>query len=86
VISWFEANRTAIDDGTMQKTTVTNLNVPTCPTGTVRGVRLVDPARDPEGYNLPPNCESDVQDPSNDIAAYVYGFASLAQVSAKPAA
>ncbi|CAB4323596.1 MAG: survival protein SurE [Actinobacteria bacterium] len=86
-IAWLNDNRPALQEGTYPlKQFVANLNIPTCATGAVRGLRLVDPATDAEGYNLPPNCESTEFDPGNDIAAYLMGFAALSQVPAKPAA
>jgi len=86
VLQWFEDNRVAIENGTLQHDTVSNLNIPTCPTGSVRGLRIVAPATDTEGYDLPPNCESTESDPGSDIAALYFGFAALSQVPAKPAA
>jgi 5'-nucleotidase len=86
VLQWFEDNRLAIENGTLQHGNVANLNIPTCPTGSVRGVRNVAPAIDTEGYDLPPNCESTDTDPGSDIAALYLGFAALSQVPAKPAA
>jgi len=86
VLEWFEENRLAIENGTLQHDSVANLNIPTCPTGSVRGVRIVIPATDTEGYDLPPNCESTDTDPGSDIAALYLGFAALSQVPAKPAA
>lgn len=85
-LAWFNDNRISIEAGTLQKSTVANLNVPTCPTGSVRAISIVDPAIEAEGYNLPPNCESTDRDPANDIAAYLLGFAPLSQVPAKAAA
>jgi 5'-nucleotidase len=86
VITWFEANRAAIADGTMQSTTVSNLNIPTCATGSVRGQKDASLATSTDGYTSAPDCDSTVSDPANDIAAYLVGFAPLTQVSAKPAA
>jgi 5'-nucleotidase len=85
VLQWFDDNRVAIENGTLQHDTVSNLNIPTCPTGSVRGLRIVAPATDTEGYDLPPNCESTESDPGSDIAALYFGFAALSQVPAKPA-
>lgn len=86
VIAWFEANRAAIADGTMQRTTVSNLNIPSCATGSVRGQKDEPLATTTEGYASAPDCTSTATDPTDDIAAYLVGFAPLTQVSAKPAA
>jgi 5'-nucleotidase len=86
VIAWFEANRAAIADGSMQRTTVSNLNIPTCATGAVRGQKDASLATSADGYTSAPDCNSTVNDPANDIAAYLVGFAPLSQVSAKAAA
>jgi 5'-nucleotidase len=86
VIAWFEANRAAIADGTMQRTTVSNLNIPSCAAGSVRGQKDEPLATNTDGYGSAPDCTSTASDPANDIAAYLVGFAPLTQVSAKPAA
>jgi 5'-nucleotidase len=86
VIAWFQANRAAIADGTMQHTTVSNLNIPSCATGSVRGQKDEPLATTTEGYSSTPDCTSTATDPSDDIAAYLVGFAPLTQVSAKPTA
>lgn len=86
VIAWFEANRAAIADGSMQRTMVSNLNIPTCATGAVRGQKDASLATSTDGYTSAPDCNSTVNDPANDIAAYLVGFAPLSQVSAKAAA
>ena len=87
VIEWFEANRAAIADGSMQRTTVSNLNIPTCPTGSPRGQKVAPLATTTDGYTSAPDCTSTATaDSADDIAAYLVGFAPLTQVSAKPAA
>ncbi len=85
-LAWFNDNRVSIENGTMPKNTVANLNIPTCPSGSVRSLSLVTPALDADGYDLPPDCESTDRDPANDIAAYLLGFAPLSQIPAKAAA
>lgn len=86
VLTWFESNRMAIEAGSLQHQTVANLNIPSCPTGSVRGFRVVVPALDTDGYDLAPNCESTEMDPGSDIAAQAFGFANLTQVPARAAA
>ena len=85
VLDWLTENRAAAADGTLTTTTVANLNVPTCTTGTVRGQIEVPAATNADKYNDPPNCTSTATDPADDIAAYLDGFAPLSDLSATPA-
>jgi 5'-nucleotidase len=86
VLDWFTANRDAIADGTLTTDTVANLNVPTCTAGTVRGQVTVPAATSSEGYTDPPNCQSTATSPTDDIQAFLDGFAPLSAISPTPAA
>jgi 5'-nucleotidase len=86
VLDWLQANMTALGDGTLTTTTVANLNVPTCTTGTVRGQVDVPPAATTAGYTDVPNCTSAATAPTDDIQAYLIGYAPLSALSVKPAA
>ncbi len=86
VLDWLEANMDAIAAGTLTTTTVANLNIPTCTTGEVRGQIEVPAATNAEKYNDPADCTSTATDPTDDIAAYLIGFAPLSELSATPAA
>ncbi len=86
VLDWLAANQAAAAAGTLQTNTVANLNIPTCTTGSVRGQIDVPTATDAEGYNTPPDCTSTATDPTDDIAAYLIGYAPLSEVSAEPVA
>jgi 5'-nucleotidase len=85
VLDWLEENMAAIADGTLTTATVANLNIPTCTVGQVRGQIDVPPATSADGYNDTPNCESTVADPTDDIQAYLDGFAPLSALSPTPA-
>jgi 5'-nucleotidase len=54
--------------------TVTNLNIPTCPTGSPRAVVQVPIARTAANAFAKPDCKSTYTNPTNDIDAFVHGF------------
>jgi len=86
VIEWFKKNRDAIANGTINKTQVFNLNIPTCSPGSVRGeVTVPISTTDISYFKTQPNCLSTEPAPANDVAAYMVGFAPLSMISAKPA-
>ena len=85
VVRWFQANRTAIADHTLQHVTVANLNIPSCATGSVRGQKDEPVATSTEGYANAPDCNSTATSAADDIAAYLIGYAPLSQLAAKPA-
>lgn len=86
VLAWLKANMAAIGDGTLSTATVANLNVPTCTAGSVRGQVDVPPATTTAGYTDVPNCTSTATAPTDDIQAYLIGYAPLSALSVKPAA
>lgn len=87
VIEWFNKNRDAIANGTIDKTQVFNLNIPTCATGSVRGEVVVPISTTDNSFlTKQPDCTSTAPAPSNDVGAYMIGFAPLSMLSAKPAA
>ncbi|MEX1218569.1 MAG: 5'/3'-nucleotidase SurE [Acidimicrobiales bacterium] len=87
VLRWFEKNREAIANGTIDKTQVFNLNIPTCATGSVRGEVLVPiSTTDISYFAQQPNCASTAPNPGNDVGAYMIGFAPLSMLSMRPAA
>ena len=85
VVKWIQDNMTAIVDRTLTTATVANLNVPTCPTGAVRGQIDVPVAPTTQGYTDTPNCTSTLTGPTDDIQAYLNGFAPLSELSLTPA-
>ena len=87
VIEWFTKNRDAIANGTIDKTQVFNLNIPTCSTGAVRGEVVVPISTTDNSFlSKQPDCLSTVAAPNNDVGAYMVGFAALSMLNAKPAA
>ncbi len=82
VLAWFDANRSAVADRTLGTQSVANLNIPTCPTGSVRGQVTVPLATTSEGYTDAPDCTSTATNPPDDIKAFLEGFAPLSAVSA----
>lgn len=86
VLQWLEENREALIAGEAT-VEVTNLNIPTCAAGEVRGVVEVPPASDmaDRDYNAA-DCESTEEDPPDDVGAFNVGFASIGPIPAEPAA
>jgi 5'-nucleotidase len=63
---------------------VTNINVPTCTTGSVRGTVRVPTATDFNGRPLDSNCTSTVTTFADDVDAFGNGYVSVSTVSARP--
>lgn len=61
---------------------VVNLNVPTCATGELRGVRQVPLATTADGAVAAADCTSTVTTVSTDIEAFHNGFAAVTQLTA----
>lgn len=84
VIEWVEAEREALlaRGETTEPADVANLNVPTCVTGELRGQVEVPLATDTGGANLfVTDCTSTVEDPPDDVQAFVNGFAALSEMN-----
>ena len=60
---------------------VVNLNVPTCTTGSLRGVKQVPLATTPDRATSPPNCASTVTAVATDVEAFRNGYAAVTQLS-----
>lgn len=87
VIEWFQKNRGAIADGSIDKTQVFNMNIPSCSSGVVRGEVIVPiTTTDISFLRDQPNCLSTATAPSNDVGAYMIGFVSLSMLNPRPAA
>jgi 5'-nucleotidase len=80
VVDWVEAHRKQFLDDTAE-IGVVNLNVPTCPTGSVRGVKQVPLATTTDGAADPSDCASTVTAVTTDIEAFLNGFASVSQLT-----
>jgi 5'-nucleotidase len=85
VLAWFDANRAAIENGSITHATVFNLNIPSCPTGSVRGQVTVLTATTTDGYSDAPNCTSTATNPADDIKAYLIGYAPISNLPARAA-
>ena len=80
VSGWVAAHRAELAKGDAP-VVVLNLNVPTCSTGTLRGVAQVPPATDLTGAKLDAvDCSSTATDPKTDVAAFAVGFASVSSL------
>ncbi|NLV54953.1 MAG: survival protein SurE [Acidimicrobiales bacterium] len=84
VVQWVEMRLESIRDGSLA-VEVSNLNVPTCATGgQVRGLLELEVA--PEGPALDgQDCTSTLEDPPDDVTAFVNGFATLTVLPDEPA-
>ncbi|HEX6312241.1 MAG TPA: 5'/3'-nucleotidase SurE [Acidimicrobiia bacterium] len=78
-VDWVKAHRKRLVKGTVDADEFANLNVPTCTTGSVRG--LVEVRPEPTGELLPPaDCSSTLEDPPTDVVAFENGFATLSEI------
>lgn len=86
VLDWVDENRDALIAGDAP-VEVTNLNIPSCATGEVRGLVEVPPATDMAGrdYNAA-DCESTEEDPADDVGGFNIGFATIGVIPSEPAA
>ena len=84
VISSVEEHREALVAGTAP-VEVTNLNVPTCQTGTIRGeVTVETDYQTVDGVIATPDCSSTEEPGSLDAAAFNRGFVTWSVVSTEP--
>ncbi|MEL7208723.1 MAG: 5'/3'-nucleotidase SurE, partial [Actinomycetota bacterium] len=78
VMAWLDEHLEAVASGEMAGT-LESLNIPTCETGSVRGVVEV-PADDDNDEQGEIDCTSTLEDPVDDVEAFANGFASLTQL------
>jgi 5'-nucleotidase len=85
VLEWFAENREALAAGEAPADVVVNLNVPSCPSGELRGAVEVASATsgDPLGAS---DCGATTEDHADDVSAFLDGFATYSEVPAEPAA
>src|SRR5438270_377880 len=78
-VQWLEDHRTELSNRHGAPTTVDNLNVPTCTSGSVRGqvVATADTTAPLSAALQPADCTSTAAAPSTDVAAFDVGFATL---------
>jgi 5'-nucleotidase len=70
-------------DGSTDDAQVININVPTCTTGSVRGVKQVPAAADLSGRDIGAvDCNSTASSPGDDVDAFIEGFAALTVLDA----
>lgn len=81
-LDWLTEHRGALLEGDVETDAVANLNVPTCPTGEVRGVIEVPTATEggERGFETP-DCASTASDPADDLDGFINGYATLAEVA-----
>ncbi|UCF46125.1 MAG: hypothetical protein JSU89_02790 [Myxococcales bacterium] len=83
VLAWLAENRNALAAGTVTTDTVDSINMPTCVTGEIRDQVEVPLATDPTGaLGVPQDCESELEDPKDDVQAFLNGFTALSEVPA----
>jgi hypothetical protein len=61
---------------------VASINVPTCPTGEVQGLVEVPLGTDGSQVGATVDCESTAEEFSDDVTAFLNGYASLTAVPA----
>lgn len=80
-LDWVTEHRDDLVDGEVETDTIANLNVPSCPTGEVRGVvEVVSAAADDVRSFDTVDCTSTATGPSTDIDGFLIGYATLAEV------
>ena len=81
-VQWVEKERAAFPEGS-----VTNINVPTCPSGTLRPVVVVPLAPKSSPGITAVNCEGSAPKPANDVDGFAHGYiVQTNDVPLKPAA
>lgn len=80
VLGWLEDNRAALA-GAEAPATVDSTNIPSCSAGAIRGTIVGLPlAPTAEGAFGPQNCESALENPVDDVQAFVNGFVTFTTV------
>jgi 5'-nucleotidase len=82
VLAWLSDHRSALLAGAVSVSDVDNLNVPTCnPGSSIRGTIVDIPlARSSQGALNTQNCASTLQNPTNDVEAFLNGYTTLSRV------
>jgi 5'-nucleotidase len=82
-VSWLAAHRAQlVKKAKTAPTTITNLNVPNCPSGKPRGVKVVTTATDGTGaLGATVDCAAPVTHPTTDIEAFNAGWAAEAHLA-----
>ncbi|MCZ7535280.1 MAG: 5'/3'-nucleotidase SurE [Acidimicrobiia bacterium] len=85
VADWIEEHREALLAGAQGAEVVVSLNVPSCDTGELRGTLEVVLATDLDDFAQDSDCTSTLENPPDDVVAFVNGYAALTEVSVEPA-
>lgn len=84
VLGWLQENRAALLAGEASVDNITNLNIPTCQSGEIRGELEVPLATENSNQwdlvNGSQECESTVMDLPNDIEAFFNGYVTFSDV------
>jgi hypothetical protein len=82
-LAWLAEHRDAIAAG-KAPVEVTNVNVPTCTAGAVRGPIEVPVATDATGRDMlgPSNCESTAEAPADDVDGLSNGYVTVSLIPA----
>ena len=80
-LAWLRSHRDSLKPG-VPSAPVTNLNIPTCTSGEVRGVLEVRVATEGEGEQAlaPSDCGSTATGPDDDVEAFHNGYATLSDL------
>ncbi len=79
-VRWVKDHRKALTKKNAKAPTeIANINVPTCPTGKIRG-RVDVPSATTGDIAQAPNCTSTLKNPPDDVVAFMNGYATLSEV------
>jgi 5'-nucleotidase len=82
VLAWLAEHRGALAAGDVTTTEVDSINIPTCVTGSIRGVVDVPMAELVTDVFKPQDCESTLEQPRDDVEAFINGYTALSAVPA----
>jgi 5'-nucleotidase len=85
-VGWVTENLDALRAGEVGSATVFSLNVPTCDNGEHRGQVEVAVATSGDDVLSPSDCASTDEGQTDDVSAFVAGFATLSELPVEPAA
>jgi 5'-nucleotidase len=84
VSRWLEDNRAALLAGEVPLENITSINIPSCDTGSIRGRVEVPLGTTKPDYvptlNGPQDCESTLENPTDDVEAFFNGYVSVTPV------
>lgn len=83
-VDWIKRHRAQLAKKPKTPVLFEALNVPTCATGELRGVAKTTVSTSTENALADANCASTVPKPTDDITAYINGYASLSRPSVTP--